>query len=681
MICCSVQRLSNTQYPCASSSSDSQMANATDPPIPYVNQANGDTEQESSNNHEVVRSFRPTTEERMEPDTLLTARASTRDLKESDEPTNVGPAHEGKMVRIEGGSLSESADAVLHLKIPCNHGSGPSTTHDQRTHTEKTFHARKMVCDPSKESLDEISAPSQIPIPLVTLGVQNDGSPFLAVSADWFSHEKRAMSSHREHSISAEHKSTLNTLIIKRERQKLIGVVNIPRLVVPGIADDAINLRNDTEVRNVNTVLDLKHDSKKEKSSRTTSLRPGPYRHDAIGGQAELAQMSTAAKDPSSLNCESLAKKLDIDLTVVQPTCVGLTRKGLRCKRRISESKWKNVHTILYRLVGFDPCYDAGIYAKKLKLLACLIHCKRDHQDQAIDLAEAWESSISGSVQGTNEPKLPDRDLRSHTSTVEAKQELKVKNTSGTVDDLELSTKRPLEMEFSHLGNLGIKTYIRNLVPYDPKVKSMIDTVSLVKGVIMKDLSRTDIAKDGFIYIYWFPVNFGLLKIGVSTRSVDIRLREWKKKCGHEPKLVYPKSLEDMQRIPHVKRVEAIVHAELREFRMQELKCNTCHTSHQEWFEKSAPDAVTAVKKWSAWMRTEPYEPSGRLKDKHKQNLRNFSMIMPAAEARSPSPRPRQGIRQPRSDRIDSRFRSHSEQPRRRSSRLRTRGEAELSGK
>ncbi len=681
MICCSVQRLSNTQYLCASSSSDSQMANATDSPIPYGNQANGDTEQESSKNHEVVRSFRPTTEERMEPDTLLTARASTRDLKESDEPTSVGPAHEGKMVRIEGGSLSESADAALHLKIPFNHGSGPSTTHDQRIHTKKTFHARKMVCDPSKESLDEISAPSQIPIPLVTFGVQNDSSPFLAVSADWFSHEKRAMSSHREHSISAEHKSTLNTLIIKRERQKLIGVVNIPRLVVPGIADDAINLRNNTEVRNVNIVLDLKHDSKKEKSSRTTSLRPGPYMHDAIGGQTELAQMSTAAKDPSSLNCESLAKKLDIDLTVVKPTCVGLTRKGSRCKCSISKSNWKNVHTILYRLVGFDPCYDAGIYAKKLKLLACLILCQRNHQDQAIDLAEAWESLLSGSVQGINEPKLPDRDLRSHTSTVEVKQELKMKQISGTVDDLELSTNRPVDIEFSPQRNRGIKTIIRSLVPYDAKIKNKIDTVSLIKGVIMKDLSPRDIAKDGFIYIYWFPVNFGHIKIGVTTRSIEVRLREWKKQCGHEPELVYPKSPEVRQRIPHVFRVEAIVQAELREFRRKELKCKTCYRAHKEWFEKSTPAAITAVKRWSAWMRTEPYEPSGRLKDEHKQDLRNIRMIVPDAEARSPSPRPRQRIRQPRSDRIDSRFRSHSEQPRRRSSRLRMRGEAELSGK
>ncbi len=662
MICCSVQRLSNTQYLCASSSSVIQMANATDPPIPYSNQANGDTEQERSKNHEVVRSFRPTTEERMEPDTLLKARASTRDLKESDEPTSVGPALEGKMVRIEGGSLSESADAALHLKIPCNHGSGPSTTHDQRIHTEKTFHARKMVCDPSKESLDETSAPSQIPIPLVTFGVQNDGSPsFLAVSADWFCHEKRAMSSHREHSISAENKSILGFLTIKGEGE--------------------IDQRNDMEVKNVKFILDVKHESKKETSSRTKSLWPGPYKHDAAIGQADVAQMSTAAKDPSSLSCDSLAKKFDIDLTVVKPTCVGLTKKGSRCKCSISKSNWKNVHAILYRLVGFDPCYETGVYAKKLKLLACLILCQRNHQDRAIDLAEAWESSLSGSVQGINESKLPDRDLRSHTSTVEVKQELRVKQISGTVDDLELSTKRPVDIEFSPQRNRGIETIIRSLVPYDAKIKNKIDTVSLIKGVMMKDLSPRDIAKDGFIYIYWFPVNFGHIKIGVTTRSIELRLREWKKQCGHEPELVYPKSPEDRQRIPHVFRVEAIVQAELREFRRRELKCKTCYRAHKEWFEKSTPAAIKAVKMWSAWMRTEPYEPSGRLKDEHKQDLRNLRMIVPDAEARSPSPRPKQRIRQPRSDRIDSRFRSHSEQPRRRSSRLRTRGEAELSGK
>lgn len=657
------------------------MANATDSPIPDDSQANGDTKQESSKGHEVMQSFRLTTEEKTDSYTFLTARSSTQDLKESDEATSVGPAHEGNMVKIEEIPLSDSADAALHLKILCNHGSGPSTTLDQRTHTEKTFHARNLVCDPSKESPDGIAAPSQIPIPSITFAVQDNSPTFLAVSADWFSHEKRAMVSHREHSISVEQKSTLNTSIVKRERQKLIGDIYIPRLVEPGMADNAINPRDDTEVRNVNIVLDLKHDPKEAKTSRTTSPQPGPYRYEPIGGQAELGQMSTAAKGPSSLDCESLAKKLDVDLTVDNPTCVGLTRLGNRCTCKIKKSNRKSIRTILYRLVEFDPCFDAGIYAKELKPLACLVLCRANHQNQAIGLAEAWQSSLSGSVQDIYEPKLPDRNLRPHTSTIEAKQESKDKITSGTVDDLQLSTKRRPEWEFSHMRDLGIKINFRNLVPYDPKVKSMIDTVSLVKGVIMKDFSRTEIAKDGFIYIYWFPVNFGLLKIGVSTRSVDVRLREWKDKCGHEPKLVYPKSPEDMQRIPHVNRVEKIVHAELREFQMQELECNTCHKLHREWFVKSAPDAIAAVKKWAAWMRTEPYEPSGRLKDKHKQNLRNLKMIMPAAEARSPSPRPKQRIREPRSDRIDSRFRSHSEQPRRQSSRLRARREAELSRK
>lgn len=323
----------------------------------------------------------------------------------------------------------------------------------------------------------------------------------------------------------------------------------------------------------------------------------------------------------------------------------------------------------------YDPCLDAGIYAEKLKLLACLIHCKNNHQGQAIDMAEAWKRSLSVSSQSINDLNLPDRIVRSHTPTHE------VKHIRRAVSVLELSMKRPVDIEFSHKGNLGTEIIIRKFVPYDPKIKNMFDTANLVKGVIWKDLSHRDIAKDGFIYIYWFPVNFGHIKIGVTTRSADVRLREWENQCGHKPELMYPKSIEDMQRVPHVWRVEAIVHAELRKFRRKEVECNACHKAHNEWFESSTSAAIIAVKKWSAWMQKEPYEPSGRLKDEQKQDLQNLSNIVPDGEARSLSPRPRQWIRQPRSGRIDSRFRSHSEQPRRRSSRLRMRREEGLSGK
>lgn len=273
------------------------MVRASNPPIPYGNEANGDTEQESSENHEVVQPFRTTTEERTDPDTLLTSRASARDLKEGDEPTSVRQAFKEELEKSGGTSLSQSRDAALHPKTSYNHDSGPSRTYDYRTNIERTFLARNVTYDPSNESLDGISTPSQMPTPLVTFGVHNDGfPPIFSMSADLFSSEKLAMGSHRQLSTSTENKSMLNTLTIKME---------------------------------------------------PTSLRPGPYKHDATICQAELAQMSAAAKNASSQNCEILAQKLGIDLTMIEPRCLGLNKKKLRCGCRISKSSWKHACAIL----------------------------------------------------------------------------------------------------------------------------------------------------------------------------------------------------------------------------------------------------------------------------------------------------------------------------------------------
>lgn len=647
------------------------MARAPDPSNPYGNLANVDTEQESSKDHEYLQPFRPTTEERADLDTLSKPRASTRDLKDGDEPVSVKPASNENFEKLERSSLVDSPNIALHPRTSWNHDSGPCTTHDHHANIKRTFRTRNVACDPSNEFLEGIAPPLQRPTPVVTFGVQGDGHPStLVLSMDLFSHEKLAMSSHRVHSPNAKNKPMLNTVTIKQERELFSGDMKIPRLVLPDIADIAIHLRNSTEVEDVSTNFDLEIESDKEKSSDTKSLRSSFHKLGTVIGQAEFAQMNAAAKNPSPLNHKSLAQKLDIDLSAIKSTCFGFTQKGPRCKNRISKLNWKHAYSILDRLTSLDPCSDAEICAEKLKLLACLIHCRHKHQGQAIDLAEAWEKSFSGSVQGTRDSNLPDRDVRSHTSILKVKQTLEVKHIPGAVNDLELSLKRKIDTNFGPRKDSGIKTIIRRFVPYNVIVKDEINKMNLVASVIKKDLSARDIAKDGFIYIYWFPVNFGHIKIGVTTRSPEERLREWKNQCGHEPELVYPTSPDNRQRVPHVFRVEAIVQAELQQSRRREVRCNGCYKAHKEWFEKSTPAAVTAVKKWSAWMRKKPYELNGRLKDERKQDLRNLSKVAPDAGDRSVSPYLRPGTRRPRSGSIDSRFRSHSEQPRRRSPRF-----------
>lgn len=144
-------------------------------------------------------------------------------------------------------------------------------------------------------------------------------------------------------------------------------------------------------------------------------------------------------------------------------------------------------------------------------------------------------------------------------------------------------------------------------------------TTALVEGLaedirklVDRPLLPSEVNKEGFIYIFWQIGNFGHLKIG---RSADVgrRLKEWEKQCkkeigAHFPDLDGDEGHEDLQKVPHICRVEALVHMELLEHRRIERRCPGCSKSHKEYFEISPENAIQVVRKWINWMRSLPYE-------------------------------------------------------------------------
>ena len=125
-----------------------------------------------------------------------------------------------------------------------------------------------------------------------------------------------------------------------------------------------------------------------------------------------------------------------------------------------------------------------------------------------------------------------------------------------------------------------------------------------------------------------------LLKIG-RANNVYRRMNEWKAQCGYTPSLVrfYPHvsgsspspspspaaspararpppsprtaGSEAVHPVPHVNRVERLVHLELAEQRVLQ-QCATCDKQHREWFEVDASrDGLAAVdavvKRWVRW--------------------------------------------------------------------------------
>ncbi|KAH7053323.1 meiotically up-regulated gene 113-domain-containing protein [Macrophomina phaseolina] len=120
-----------------------------------------------------------------------------------------------------------------------------------------------------------------------------------------------------------------------------------------------------------------------------------------------------------------------------------------------------------------------------------------------------------------------------------------------------------------------------------------------------------------------------LLKIG-RANNVHRRMKEWESQCGKTPSLVrfYPyvpsprsssggspdnvvapkgdgTDAEGVRKVPHVHRVERLIHIELAEQRVLRT-CDVCGREHKEWFEVEATkEGVLAVdevvKRWVKW--------------------------------------------------------------------------------
>ncbi|KAL4935686.1 meiotically up-regulated gene 113-domain-containing protein [Aspergillus oleicola] len=115
------------------------------------------------------------------------------------------------------------------------------------------------------------------------------------------------------------------------------------------------------------------------------------------------------------------------------------------------------------------------------------------------------------------------------------------------------------------------------------------------------------------------------LKIG-RTSNVTRRLNEWSKQCSNNLTLIryYPYTpgrgadggrsgakLHPGRKVPHVHRVERLIHLELAEIRIRDMgACPECGKEHREWFEveanREALKRVDAcIRRWVRWAHTQ----------------------------------------------------------------------------
>jgi len=114
----------------------------------------------------------------------------------------------------------------------------------------------------------------------------------------------------------------------------------------------------------------------------------------------------------------------------------------------------------------------------------------------------------------------------------------------------------------------------------------------------------------GYIYILRSQLDistFSVLKIGFSKYHPEHRAHELAS-CLSGPEVVAHTPL-----IPHAKRIESLIHAELVAKRKVQ-ECGQCGQKHREWFTISHAESREIVTRWSRWVLRQPYH-DGKLSD------------------------------------------------------------------
>jgi hypothetical protein len=169
----------------------------------------------------------------------------------------------------------------------------------------------------------------------------------------------------------------------------------------------------------------------------------------------------------------------------------------------------------------------------------------------------------------------------------------------------------------------NIRTLNQTFEPYRPPASLKFSVEEWIRKCLVRPLTKREKIENhnGILYMYWVTGSFGLVKIGkTSGPSTVKRLDKWRRDCGHPIEEHTRGEAEVAVQLPHVYRVEALVHAELNDSRVREIACKKCSerktrkedreciVSHEEWFCASPDHAQKVIKKWSNWMLTNPYE-------------------------------------------------------------------------
>lgn len=288
------------------------------------------------------------------------------------------------------------------------------------------------------------------------------------------------------------------------------------------------------------------------------------------------------------------------------PTCIYyLVDKRRRClvlPSRADIDKAKDLRRSIMSNAS-NPC------AEDLQNYALLSCCKRFHKTKLEDfgllkpLAERWRKELK---EGSQQPVLLDAKESANSAIDIAESD----STSTAPSSLPLVAHRYKLRPRAYTQTQSLTTCNAASSPVSTGFKPhQVSPSNTVASTLLENLTPRD-SRIGSLYLFTRTSSPGHIKIGITQQTVQTRLSSWQRQCGYIPRLAA--SFSD---VPHVYRVESLVHFELAKYWRTEIKCSGCPRQHQEWFEVANDYAIEVARKYVDWIKeAQPFGEDGCLK-------------------------------------------------------------------
>lgn len=260
-----------------------------------------------------------------------------------------------------------------------------------------------------------------------------------------------------------------------------------------------------------------------------------------------------------------------------------------------------------YRERKYDELWN--IIKDFVEIALCPSHCNTAMDERRMGALEIYLKRLSNNKEHANPPDVTPSFTTSEferwmeavsgstgaDSTIGATSTVKSSvNSINAYDDTTLSPTfaPPRRMDSYRLEIIGSGQ------PKSTKGKPISEAIFNVIWQVLTPRAQDS----GFIYVLTHHSTPGYRKIGYSN-NVERRRKQWDLDCGrHHAR----ESLPEDGYVLHARRVEKLIHAELKDVRMK-AKCDRCEAGHCEWFEVTEEHLRKVFVKWKTWINQRPY--------------------------------------------------------------------------